>query len=218
MLLESILISITNDGTSIYIEMYGLCCFWWNCLYQGALWPPESILNFKVNTAAWGHVVKCSKICYIDFIDIMWEKIPLLYVHNPWYQDHPGSSRMSMFSAATWNINTSYSKCHQNIYWYHQSTLLPTDTMLCIWCVLPALTNLMSKVYPATRVDITVYGLICPLKLCTCQWYLLATNNMVHLRWWLPLATRRWGILAVSLDPIDYIIDLSCIGKYLDVT
>ena len=162
--------------------------------------------------------MKCSKICYIDFIDIIWEKIPLLYIHNPWYQDHPGSSRMSMFSAATWNINTSYSKCHQNIYWYHQSTLLPTDTMLGIWCVLPALTNLMSKVYPATRVDITVYGLICPLKLCTCQWYLLATNNMVHLRWWLPLATRRWGILAVSLDPIDYIIDLSFIGKYLDVT
>ena len=115
MLSESILISITNDGTSIYIEMYGLCCFWWNCLYQGALWPPVSILKFKVNTAAWGHVVKCSKICYIDFIDIMWEKIPLLYIHNPWYQDHPGSSRMSMFSAATWNINTSYSKCHQNI-------------------------------------------------------------------------------------------------------
>lgn len=145
MLSESILISITNDGTSIYIEMYGLCCFWWNCLYQGALWPPESILNFKVNTAAWGHVVKCSKICYIDFIDIIWEKIPLLYIHNPWYQDHPGSSRMSMFSAATWNINTSYSKCHQNIYWYHQSTLLPSDTMLGIWCVLPALTNLMSR-------------------------------------------------------------------------
>ena len=133
----------------------------------------------------------------------------------------PGIARMSVLSAATWNhITMSYSVCHWYLYWCQQSTFLPSDTMLGMWrgCMLQALSNLMSKVYPATRADISLCALICPLKLCTCQWYLLATNNMDYLRWWLPLATSILGIPTSTLDHIDYIIHLICKVKYLDVT